>query len=79
MVARSFHVTGDPCPQLTMRILGVFARISMMPKRFECRDLGDVLEIWIEASIEEDRSSALLEQQIQRIIGVRQIRSDEVL
>ena len=78
MVARSFHVTGDPCPQLTMRILGVFARISMIPQRFECRDLGDVLDIWIEASIEEDRSSALLEQQIQRIIGVRQLRAGKV-
>ncbi|PHR20237.1 MAG: hypothetical protein COA41_05770 [Sphingopyxis sp.] len=70
---RCFLVTGDVCSQLSLRILGIFARVSTIPTVFECYLKQGVLEIYIETGVEDEQSLSLMQQRIQQIIGIRDV------
>ena len=73
---RHLFVTGDACPQLPLRILGIFARASAIPATFECHLQGDSLEIFIEICGDNELPFARLDHQIEKLIGVREVRLD---
>jgi hypothetical protein len=69
-----FHVTADLCPQAMLRILGLIAQNSLIPRRVVCERLEDRLyaEIAV-AGLSADRAEILLAK-IATIVTVRDAR-----
>jgi len=66
-----FHVTADLCPQAMLRILGLIAQNSLIPRRIVCERLEDRLyaEIAV-AGLSPERAEILLAK-IATIVTVR--------
>ena len=68
-----FHVTADLCPQAMLRILGLIAQNSLIPRRVVCERLEDRLfaEISV-AGLSAERAEILLAK-IESIVTVRAV------
>lgn len=71
--AHHFHVTADLCPQALLRILGLAAQNSLIPRSVTCERHDDRLEISLSVdSLSPERAEILLHK-LSAIVTVREV------
>ena len=69
-----FHVTADHCPQAMLRILGLIAQNSLVPRRIVCERLEDRLYAEIAVTGLAPERAEILLAKIATIVTVREAR-----
>jgi len=71
--AFQFHVNADNDPQILLRMIGIFARLSLMPTSLNACSIRDEIVVAIEQPGLAASQAALLAERLRNCIGVKSV------
>ncbi len=69
-----FRIVADPCPQITLRLLGLVARLDQVPRHSRAARGRRVIVIDIVLDEAPGIATDRLRQQLAAVVGVRRVR-----
>jgi len=73
-----FDIVGAACPQLPLRLLGLFAQQNLMPSEVTIRCANDLLDmVVVQHSLDAHRAEVVAEK-MRALVMVREVRGEQV-